>query len=174
MRDVFERLEQLRVDYYLTGSEALARYGQPRQTMDIDIVIGVSLSEFARVEANFARDYLVNPPIDFSGHLMASVIPLSALGKADLILSRDDASSKSAMERRQRWEHPSYGAIWVISVEDLILAKLDWSAGSSELQLRDCRNLISLNRQTIDWAYLERWAKAIGVSELLETVRSAT
>jgi hypothetical protein len=173
MREVFDRLGQLGVDYYLTGSEALARYGQPRQTMDIDIVIGVSLAEFALIEAAFARDHLVNPPIDFSGHLMASVMPLSALGKADLILTRDDPWSISAMERRREWQHPSYGAIWVISLEDLILAKLDWSDGTSELQLRDCRNLIALNRQTIDWSYLERWATAIGVSELLETVRNA-
>lgn len=173
MREVFERLESLGVSYYLTGSEALARYGQPRQTMDMDLVIDLAPAGFPRLERAFSRDFLVNPPIDFGGHLMASVMPLSALGKADLIFSRQDAWSRSAMERRQSWQHPTYGTIWVISMEDLILAKLEWSQGESELQLRDCRNLVALNCERIDWPYLEHWATAIGVDDALEEVRRA-
>jgi hypothetical protein len=55
----------------------------------------------------------------------------------------------------------------------LILAKLDWSKGVSELQLRDCRNLIALNRDRIEWPYVERWAAALGVVGTLEQVRRA-
>jgi hypothetical protein len=39
MREMFDRLEALSVPCFLTGSEALARYGQPRQTTDVDIVV---------------------------------------------------------------------------------------------------------------------------------------
>ena len=77
------------------------------------------------------------------------------------------------MDRRVRWDHPLYGALWVVSLEDLVLAKLDWSKGISELQLRDCRNLLALNRDGIDWPYVERWSAALGVSATLATVRSA-
>lgn len=171
MRDVLERLEHLQIGYYVTGSEALPRYGQPRQSMDIDIVLDITLDQFPIVGRAFEGGYLVNDPIDFGGHLMASIIPTSALGKADLILSRDDAWSRLAMSRRQRWEHPQYGAIWVASLEDLILAKLQWSGGTSELQLRDCRNLVAMNRQSIDWPYLEHWAGVLGLDDLLAQVR---
>lgn len=173
MREIFERLERLGVSYYLTGSEALARYGQPRQTMDIDVVVDIGPTDFGQIEAAFADGFLVNPPIDFGGHLLASIMPLSALGKADLILGRHDSWSKSAMARRQSWQHPSYGTIWVISLEDLILAKLAWSEGTSELQLRDCRNLIALNRERLDWAYLKLWAEQLGLVDALEAVRHA-
>ena len=172
VRDVFERLERLSIPYYLTGSEALPCYGQPRQTMDIDIVIDVTLADFGRVEAVFQPDFLVNPPVDFSGHVMASVIPLSALGKADLILDRRDPWSRSAMERRRPWQHPLYGNIWVISLEDLILAKLAWSEGTSELQMGDCRNLIAQNAGAIDWTYLESWARSLGLAGLLDDVHA--
>ncbi len=173
MRDVFQRLEGMGRRYYLTGSEALSRYAEPRQSMDVDIVIDIDRTRFAEIERAFADGYLVNEPIDFGGHVMASVIATSALGKADFVLSGTDAWSRSAMERRQRWHHPEYGDIWVIALEDLILAKLKWSEGTSELQLRDCRNLVTLNRVSIDWPYLERWARAGGVDGLLQQVRDA-
>ena len=174
MREVFERLTKLGAAYYLTGSEALARYGQPRQTMDIGLVVDLTAAEFWRIDQAFSADYVVNPPVDFGGHLMASAMPLSALGKVDLILDRDDPWSQSAMARRQSWQHPEYGPISVISLEDLILAKLEWSGGTSELQLRDCRNLVAVNSNEIDWPYLERWAAALGLHGRLNGVRSAT
>jgi len=54
-----------------------------------------------------------------------------------------------------------------------VIAKLEWSGGTSELQLRDCRNLVALNRDAIDWPYVERWAAVLGVSDTLDAVRHA-
>ena len=173
MRDVFERLERLGVRYYATGAEALARYGEPRQTMDVDIVIDTTPEGFAPIARAFEGEYVVNEPMDFGGHWMASLIATSALGKADLILDRGSAWARSAMERRQRWDHPAYGRLWVASLEDLLLAKLEWSGGTSELQLRDCRNLIALNHEVIDWPYVERWAAVLGATQTLDGVRHA-
>ncbi len=172
MRDVFERLEALGLPYYMTGSEALARYSQPRQTMDVDIVVAIAPSSFATISRAFEHDFLVNQPIEIGSFAMASLIARSALGKADLILGRDDPWSRSALERRERWEHPLYGPLWVTSLEDLVLAKLEWSEGVSELQIRDCRLLIELN-PNLDWEYAERWASSLGVRPLLDEVRRA-
>jgi hypothetical protein len=174
MREVFERLEMMDLPYFLTGSEALARYGQPRQTMDVDVVLGIEPVAFATVARAFETDFVINEPIDFGGRVMASLVAIAALGKVDLILGRDDPWGKSAMSRRQRWDHPEYGLVWVSTLEDLILAKLEWSSGTSELQLRDCRNLIAVNRPVIDWPYLERWASLLGVGSALDGVRDAT
>lgn len=173
MREVFERLERLGVRYYMTGSEALARYGEPRQTMDVDIVVDLGASGFDAVARAFEDDFLVNEPLDLGAFSLASLIAKSALGKADLILDRSDTWSRSAMDRRVRWDHPLYGPLWAISLEDLVLAKLEWSKGVSELQLRDCRNLVALNRDRIDWPYVERWAAVLGVSATLAQVRRA-
>jgi hypothetical protein len=173
MREVFERLEKSSVPWFLTGSEALARYGQPRQTMDVDVVLDLPPHEFASLVPEFEQGFLVNEPISFGGRWMASLISTSTLGKVDLILGRDDAWGRAAMGRRERWDHPIYVPVWVTTLEDLILAKLDRSGGSSELQARDCRHLITTNRGTIDWTYLERWARALGVDPLLEAARDA-
>jgi hypothetical protein len=59
----------------------------------------------------------------------------------------------------------------VISPEDLILAKLEWSdGGQSELQLRDCRSVVRI-APDLDWPYLERHAASLGVGALLESIR---
>lgn len=107
--DVVRRLERLGIDYYITGSEALARYGEPRQTADIDIVIQLPAHQFDRIRSAFENDYVVNDPIQAGGRAMASVVAMSGLGKADLILSRKDAWSRSAMDRREAWDHPILG-----------------------------------------------------------------
>ena len=76
------------------------------------------------------------------------------------------------MSRRTRWRHPALGDVWVSSLEGLILAKLEWSEGTSELQLRDCRSLYRLNSGALDLAYLKAWSGRLGLSELLGRMRA--
>ena len=173
MRDVLERLERLGIPYFITGSEALGRYGEPRQTLDLDLVVDLAADAFEGLAPRFEDAYLVAEPVDFGGHVMASLISHAELAKVDLILERNDAWGRSAMQRRQRWTHPRYGPAWVATLEDLLLAKLEWSSGTSELQLRDCRNLIVVNKLRIDWPYVERYASLLGVEEALRKVRDA-
>ncbi|MEJ7753424.1 MAG: hypothetical protein WKF46_10820 [Candidatus Limnocylindrales bacterium] len=78
-----------------------------------------------------------------------------------------------AMARRRTAEHPTFGTVWVAAIEDLILAKLMWSEGTSELQLRDCAILMRINRDEIDWIYTRRWAAVLSVAALLEQVQRA-
>jgi hypothetical protein len=172
--DVIRRLERIGVDYVITGSEALPRYGEPRQTADIDLVLSLDPAQFGRIERAFEDGYVVNAPIGEGPVRYASVVALSGLGKADLILGRTDAWARSVMKRREPWDHPRLGSVWVLSLEDLLLAKLEWSAGVSELQLRDCANLVRANADRIDWTYLERFARVLGVTEVLDRVRAAS
>ncbi len=170
---MLDRLEGLGLRWYITGSEALGRYGEPRMTADIDIVVDTDAQGFARIAAGLEDSYIVNDPIDFDGHRMGSLISVHEVNKVDLILGRPDAWSRSAMTRRERWSHPVLGDAWVISLEDLIIAKLAWSEGTSELQLRDCRNLVRGNESRLDWEYLDRWATIEGVDDVLARVRHA-
>ncbi len=111
--DVIRRIRQMGVEYYITGSEALARYGEPRQTADIDIVHQMDPMDFERVDRAFRGDYVVNPPIGGGDRKIASVVAQSGLGKADLILGRRDHWARSAIGRRQPWDQPRFGSVWV-------------------------------------------------------------
>jgi hypothetical protein len=172
-RDAMQRLERLGVPYYVTGSWALAAYAEPRMTRDIDVVLEISRAEYEqRIRPAFEDDWLVNDPIDLGGRYIGGVIHRVEIARADLIFGRTDVFSRSAMDRRLRFDHPTLGKIWIIAAEDLILAKLEWSdGGASEQQLRDVRSIVRLN-DDLDWPYVDRYAAAMGLSALLEAVRA--
>jgi hypothetical protein len=170
-RDALGRIESLGLSWYVTGSWALAAYAEPRMTQDIDIVLDVTRAEYeSRIRPSFESDFLVNDPIDLGGRWMGGLIHRTDLVRLDLMFGRSDGWAHSAMARRQRLDHPTLGPIWVISVEDLVLAKLEWSEGTSELQIRDVRSIVRLVGD-LDWPYLEQYAAALGIRDRLESIR---
>jgi hypothetical protein len=174
MRSALDRIDGLGIRYFVTGSEAAACYGSLRQTFDMDVVIDLEPREFPRIATILAADHAIAEPVDFGDFWMASVVDSATVEKLDLIMRRRSPWSVSAMDRRALLVHPRHGPIWVASLEDLILAKLVWSEGTSELQLRDCGVLIRINGASIDWAYVDRWAPTLGVTTLLREVRDAS
>jgi len=170
-RGVLDRLEQLPGRWYLTGSWALAAYAEPRMTRVIDIVVEATRTDYeSRIRPTFDGDFLVNDPIDLGGRWMGGLIHRVELVRVDLMFGRTDAWARSAMDRRVRLDHPTLGPVWILTAEDLVLAKLEWSEGTSELQLRDVRSIVRLV-EALDWPYLERYAAALAISERLEAVR---
>jgi hypothetical protein len=170
MRAVFDALERLGLHYFVTGSVAAAVYGVMRQSQDTDVVVDLDRAGFSRLADVLRPGFAVADAIDFGEFAMASVIDQETAEKVDLILRHPGAFERSAMERRRELDVPGLGRIWVASVEDLILAKLVWSAGTSELQLRDCAQLLRVGADSIDRAYLERWASRLGVADRLREV----
>jgi hypothetical protein len=167
MRDVADLLERLGWSWYLTGSEALAAYAAPRQTLDTDVVVEATVDRLDELGRSLAPSYYFAEPLRVEKRWMASLVDSSGGGKVDLIVRDPDPWGREAMERRRLWEHPTWSRVWVSTLEDLLLAKLEWSEGSSELQLRDCRMLFEMNADSIDREYLEGWAHLLGVATLL-------
>ena len=151
-RDVLDRLDRAGVGYYITGPEALSVWAEPRQTLDIDIVTDLAPNRYeAVIRPAFEDAYLVNDLIVAEGRGYGSVIHRTEVRKADLMMRRDDAWGRAAFER--------------------LLAKLSWSdGGASERQLRDSASITRI-QSNLDWAYVDRYADALGISELVERVR---
>jgi len=171
-RDFLDRLTQLAIRFYVTGSWALSVYAEPRMTRDLDLVVDLDAVTYERmVRPEFERDYLVNDPIDVGGRWIGGLVHRVEIVRIDLMFGRQDGWARSAFERSAIVDHPGLGPPPMISAEDLILAKLDWSdGGRSELQMRDCRSIIRLATD-LDWDYLQRYAPILGVDRLLEGVR---
>lgn len=174
MNEVFADLERRGLAWYLTGSEALAAYGAPRQTLDTDVVVDAPPDALSAMAAGLGERFLFAEPLRTGTRWMASLVDRAGLGKVDLIIRDPDPWGTQAMSRRVRWAHPAWGSVWVSTLEDLLLAKLEWSEGISELQLRDCAALLRMNRGRIDDGYLDRWAVMLGVGELLMRARGAS
>lgn len=172
MREVLDVLDDLGIDWFVTGSEAAACYGVLRQTFDTDVVIDLQPTGFDRL-VRALHGYAIASPIEFDDFAMASVISTETAAKVDLIMRRAGSYASRSMARRRRCEHREFGEIWVASLEDLVVAKLEWSEGVSELQQRDCSQLLRLNPSSVDWSYLERTAAERGVADLLDRARRA-
>ena len=105
-RDVLDRLEDLGLRWYLTGSWALAAYAEPRMTRAIDVVLELTPLDYeSSVRPTFDGDFLVNDPIDLGGRWMGGLIHRTELVRVDLMFGRTDAWARSAMERRRSIDH---------------------------------------------------------------------
>ena len=87
--------------------------------------------------------------------------------KADLIVRKDRPFSASEFERREPVKLLGVETA-VATVEDTILAKLEWwTIGGSDRQLRDVDAMIRAHRGGLDLSYLIRWGAELGVSDQL-------
>ncbi len=83
--------------------------------------------------------------------------------KFDFFPLTSDPFQQSQFERRR-----CEGSVFVSSAEDTILMKLARACGGvSEWQLNDVRGIVEVQRERLDGEYLRRWAKHVGVEDLL-------
>jgi hypothetical protein len=168
------RLESAGLAYMVSGSTALSFYGRPRMTRDIDVVIELGLDDVAKLDFLFAPDFAVDREEVADAVRRRSkfnLIHVDTVVKIDFIVRKDAEYRRTEFARRRAFNQDGQ-RIWVVSPEDLVLSKLAWAKDShSEFQLRDVRGLLEL-QLTLDWAYLETWARVLGVEGLLAQVRA--
>jgi hypothetical protein len=171
-RDVIDRLDRAGIDYFVTGSLALGAWATFRQTNDIDIVVHIEPDEYeARLRPAFEPEYIVNPLSPRGIKWLGAVISIAEAQKADMIVRQPDPWGEAAFARRVRIEDPALGPVWVSSPEDLVIAKLEFSdGGRSERQMDDCRAIARTSRD-LDWEYLGRHARDLGLAGLLPAIR---
>ena len=145
LKDFVQRLDELKVQYMITGSFAMHAYVTGRLTYDIDAIIEVSSRDAERFEAKFLPDYYVDhisirDAADRGS--MFNLINLNNGVKVDCIIKKVKGFDADKFERRRKSEIDGI-SFWVISKEDLILSKLDWAKDSlSEKQFIDIRSLV--------------------------------
>lgn len=172
---VVRALRAADVPFMLTGSLAAAFYGQPRATQDIDLVIEVGPEQLQRlVEQLAGAGFYVSA--DAAGEALRHGGQFNAIDpeigwKADLIIRKARDFSRSEFERRKSTELLGV-EVALTSLEDLIIAKLEWSElGDSELQRRDIREILGGSPEPLDRSYLEDWIKRLGLEDAWRKVQ---
>lgn len=172
---VVSRLDSAGIPYMMTGSMAMSIYAVPRMTRDVDFVIECTPDDASRIAEMFEADcYVEEASVRRAAreHSTFNIIHSEWITKADFIVRKDEEYRRVEFGRRQSIDIGGVG-VFVVRPEDLILSKLSWSMdGESELQLRDAASLCD-GVSDLDWAYLEKWAGFLGLTELLGRVKSA-
>ena len=173
LRDVCARLDGAGIAYMLTGSLAMSFYARPRMTRDIDLVIALEATEAEQLIGALGADYhadLSAITAAIRGARPWNIIHLPSVVKIDLIPRQDTPYRRAEFERRRLVELAGVH-LWIVSVEDLILSKLEWSRESrSEQQRRDVKLLLEA---PLDRAYLDEWAARLDLDGLLKEVENA-
>ena len=165
---IFGELDNRGINYMLSGSVALNSYTVPRFTRDIDIVIELqetNFDSFADIFTNracyFHRES-TQEAVFRQG--MFNIIDWESGFKVDFIIKKENLFHQSEFSRKQRKIILGNTAGWVISPEDLVIAKFIWIQDVfSEQQLLDIRNLLTDNAQ-LDADYIKRWIFQLGLT----------
>ena len=173
LQDLCARLESARIAYMLTGSLAMSFYARPRMTRDVDLVVAFASGDIARLTAALGEEYLVDA--DAIDEAMRSARPwnilhLPSLVKIDLIPRKNTEYRRAEFERRRLVQFAGV-PLWIVSIEDLILSKLDWSRDSGSAQQHsDVRALL---QAPLDSEYLRQWAAHLGLTQSLKEAEHA-
>ncbi len=170
LREISKRLETTGIAYMLTGSMAMNYYAQPRMTRDLDLVVRLAEHDIDKLVDIFEHDFYLDPQTvkrAVATRKMFNAVHYDSVIKVDFIILKEVPYRQEEFDRRRRITIDDFQT-WIVSLEDLILSKLFWARESrSELQLRDVRNLLSVQ---FDREYVERQAKRLQIEELLEEV----
>ncbi len=156
-----EALEHAGIAYMVTGSFASSFHGQARSTQDIDIVISATADQLRALVAQFqSDDYYADIESALSAlehRSMFNIVELSSGWKVDLIMRKNRPFSLEEFSRRISIELPGT-RMFLVSAEDLIIAKLEWAKeGTSLRQIEDVAGIIKTRRTKLDIGYIERW-----------------
>ena len=180
LKHVVSRLDQIGIEYMLTGSVVSSLQGEPRATHDIDVVIAIHGSaggaagslKAAFPEPEFYLDEEAARAA-ITERAMFNLIETREGGKVDFWLLTDDAFDQSRFTRRSAEEFEGTRLI-VSRPEDTILMKLRWAAasGGSERQFMDALRVYEVQHGRLDQSLLDTWAARLGVTELLARLRA--
>jgi hypothetical protein len=141
----------------ISGSIAMNLYAIPRLTRDVDIVLELESVEVDEFLALFENTYFSKESVfqEVERKGMFNIIDFETGFKVDFILRKETEYGRVAFHRKKLIDEFNT-KVYVISIEDLIIAKLMWIQQlQSEKQMDDIRNL--LENPDIDKDYLTSW-----------------
>jgi hypothetical protein len=167
------KLTAAEIPYMISGSYAVVLHGLARATQDVDIVIAPTLPQLERFIAAIEPGHYVSGDAAraaYSRNSLFNVIDTQTGWKVDLIIRKDRPFSLEEFERKRVMSFRGE-SVYVVTPEDSILTKLEWSKkGGSERQLQDAESVAIVQWEVLDQKYLEHWAAELGISESLDLI----
>lgn len=170
LRRSVEIFRRARIPYALIGAWALAAWGRPRATLDLDFLVLVSEAALERLGARMtsAGMKLDEMWLKWNPALRGSQLRLRYAGVTIDLLRPRDAHDRQALRRRRR-RRLGGRYCWIVAPEDFVLQKL--KVGRPR-DFEDAQSVLERSRGRLDRAYLQRWARRLGVAGELEYILS--
>ena len=173
---VVKTLEDTGISYAVTGSWASITYGLPRTTHDIDLIVALPVEKVPALAAAFPppiyADLAWMTEAAAAGEFFNIIDPTLGL-KVDFWPLRSDEYAQVQFGRRRR-EQIASQPVWMLTPEDIILAKLLWyQMSTSERQWQDIVGVWKVQQNRLDLGYLTQWVKHLNLGDLYEKLTAA-
>ena len=172
-------LEKAGILYMITGSIASSIYGEPRNTLDIDLVVLLESNQIQKLPGLFPEDQFYLPPAEIiaiessrEAHGHFNIIHHNTGLKADIYLSRNHPCLPWAIQNIRRIETPAT-SINLAPPEYIIIHKLEfYREGGSQKHLRDIAGI--LEQQKIDQNFLQQQLTHLNLTTQYQTAQALT
>ncbi len=164
LKRIITIFNDLDIQYMLSGSMAMSFYAVTRATRDIDVVVHMQEKDIENFIVNIKNFYFNKETIvkATKNKGMFNIIDLKSGFKIDIIILKDTEYFQEAFNNKIKSNEFGYD-VYVISIEDLILAKLLWIQQlQSDRQINDIKML--LYNKSIDIQYINNWIKQLKIN----------
>ncbi len=172
-------LEAVGINYMITGSVASSIYGEPRNTLDIDLVVLIQPDQIPLLPQLFSEEEFYLPPSDVvaiesrrEAHGHFNIIHHYTGLKADIYLSRNHPALPWALAHTRRIQTSTCG-ITVAPPEYIILHKLEFYRESGhQRHLRDIAGVIE--QQELDQEILSNHIQKLHLEPYWQAAQALT
>jgi len=158
------------------GSVASIAYGEPRLTLDMDVVIDLAPPKIKEFAASFGPEYYVNPEsineaVNSSGHF--NFIQSEVGIKVDFYVLGKDSFSQTEFSRKKKEAFDENISAFFASPEDVIVKKLEWfKMGESQKHLEDIEGILKISGDKLDLNYIDKWALKNGTHAIWKELKT--
>lgn len=177
LRHLVEALEALDLRYAIGGSMASIVYGEPRATLDIDVVVDLAARDAARLKDSlephgFVLDDRAARDAIRDRRQFKVLHPESGM-KVDVFVM-GDVVERSQIERRRRLAALPGLTATFSPPEELIVKKLEYHAsGGGDKHLRDIASMLVISGEEIDRERIEARVGDTGLEAAWKAVLEA-